>query len=217
MFDDLKKLFSRTWDAFQAEAGRSEPEDQVAELLSAMRREMVESRATVPVLEEAVAAARSGLERERRALADTERRRAMAERIDDGETVRVADDFAAKHRARAAVLEEKLRAAESELALRRQEVAEMSRQYKEADANRFALVARLRTARAQGRMGAALGADAGLFGDLGRTEEELGRRARYAEAMDELDDLDAPPPPPRTSAPDVEERLRELKRRMGQE
>ncbi|HEX2189274.1 MAG TPA: hypothetical protein VHG51_10275 [Longimicrobiaceae bacterium] len=217
MFDDLKNLFSRTWDAFQAEAGRSEPEDQVAALLGAMRREMVEARATVPVLEEAVAAARAGLERERRALADTERRRGMAERIGDAETVRVAEEFAAKHRARIGVLEEKLRAAEAELELRRREVAEMSRQYKDADANRFALVARLRTLRAQGRMGAALGADAGLFADLGRAEEELDGRARYAEALDELEDLDAPPPPPRPPAPDVEERLRELKRRMGQE
>ncbi|HEV2150187.1 MAG TPA: hypothetical protein VGR37_22505, partial [Longimicrobiaceae bacterium] len=72
MFDDLKNLFSRTWSSFQTELGRSEPEDQVAELLSAMRREMVEARATVPLLDEAAAAARAGLERERRALADCE-------------------------------------------------------------------------------------------------------------------------------------------------
>lgn len=216
MFDDLKKMFSRAWDAFQAEAGRREPEDEVAELLSAMRREMVEARATVPLLEEAVVAAGSALERERRALADTERRRGLAERIGDAETVRVADEFAAKHRARIAVLEEKLRAAEAERDLRKREVVEMSRQYKEADANRFGMVARLRTARAQGRMGAALGADGGPLDDLGRAEEELGRRARYAEALDELADLDSPPPP-RPSAPDVEDRLRELKRRMGQE
>lgn len=217
MFDDLKNLFSKTWDAFQAEAGRSEPEDQVAELLSAMRREMVEARATVPLLEEAVTSARSALERERRALADVERRRGLAERIGDAETVRVADEFAVRHRARIAVLEDKVRAAEAERDLRKREVAEMSRQYKDADANRFALLARLRTTRAQGRMGAALGDDAPPFADLGRMGETLGDRARYAEAMDELEDLDSPPPPPRPTASDMEERLRELKRRMGQE
>lgn len=217
MFDELKKLFSRTWDTFQAEASRREPEDEVAELLSAMRREMVEARATVPVLEEAVAAARSGLERERRALADVERRRGLAERIGDAETVRVADEFAARHRDRVAVLEGKVRAAEAERDLRRREVVEMTRQYKDAEANRFAMVARLRTARAQGRMGAALGDDSAPFADLGRAEEEVDRRARYAEALGELDDLDAPPPPPRPSPSDVEDRLRELKRRMGQE
>lgn len=215
MFDELKNLFSRTWDSFQSELGRSEPEDQVAELLSAMRREMVEARASVPVLEEAIAAARAGLERERRALADNERRRGLAERIGDAETVRVADEFAAKHRERIAVLEAKVRAAEAEHDLRRREVAEMSRQYKEADANRFAMVARLRTARAQGRMGT--GAEPGFaFDGFGRAEEEIGRRAAHAEAMEELADLDAPPPP-RPPATDVEERLRELKRRMGQE
>ncbi len=217
MFDDLKNLFSKTWDAFQAEAGRSEPEDQVAELLSAMRREMVEARATVPLLEEAVTSARAALERERRALADVERRRGLAERIADAETVRVADEFAAKHRARIAVLEDKVRAAEAELELRRREVTEMTRQYKDADANRFALLARIRTTRAQGRMGAALGDDAPPFADLGRMGETLDERARYAEALDELEDLDAPPPPPRPTASDMEERLRELKRRMGQE
>ncbi len=217
MLDDLKNLFSKTWDAFQAEAGRSEPEDQVAELLSAMRREMVEARATVPLLEEAVASARSALERERRALVDVERRRGLAERIDDAETVRVADEFAARHRARIAVLEDKVRAAEAERDLRKREVAEMSRQYKDADANRFALLARLRTTRAQGRMGAALGDDAPPFADLGRMGDTLGDRARYADALDELEDLDSPPPPPRPTAADMEERLRELKRRMGQE
>ncbi|HEV2146862.1 MAG TPA: hypothetical protein VGR37_05555, partial [Longimicrobiaceae bacterium] len=132
------------------------------------------------------------------------------------ETVRVADEFAAKHRERIAVLEEKVRVAEAERDLRRREVAEMSRQYKEADANRFAMVARLRTARAQGRMGA--GPDAGFaFDGLDRAAEEIGRRTAHAEAMEELADLDAPPPPPRPSAADVEDRLRELKRRMGQE
>ncbi|HEV2733532.1 MAG TPA: hypothetical protein VGV85_01800, partial [Longimicrobiaceae bacterium] len=217
MFDDLKNLFSKTWDAFQAEAGRSEPEDQVAELLSAMRREMVEARATVPLLEEAVTSARSALERERRALTDVERRRGLAERIGDAETVRVADDFAGRHRARIAVLEDKVRAAEAERDLRKREVAEMSRQYKDADANRFALLARLRTTRAQGRMGAALGDDAPPFADLGRMGETLGDRARCADALDELEDLDSPPPPPRPTASDMEERLRELKRRMCQE
>ena len=206
MLDDLKNLFSRTWTSFQAELGRSEPEDQVAELLSAMRREMVEARATVPVLEEAAASARAALERERRALADCERRSGLAERIGDAETVRVAGEFAAKHRDRIAVLEEKVRAAEAERDLRRREVAEMSRRYKDAEANRFAMVAQLRTGRAQERMGTGAGPGSPLD-DLDRAAEEIGRRAAHAEAMEELSDLNAPPPP-RPSPEDVEERLR---------
>lgn len=217
MFEDLKNLFSRSWDSFQSELERREPEDEVAELLSSMRREMVEARATVPVLEETVHAARKELEREQRALADCERRRGLAERIGDAETARVAEEFAARHRDRIAVAEEKIRAAEAERDLRKREVAAMSRQYKEAEANRFAILARLRTQRAQGRMGTGPGGAGAPLDDLDRAAEEVGRRARYAEALGELDDLDSPPPRPGPSPDEVEERLRELKRRMGQE
>src|SRR5688500_1698138 len=53
MINELKTLFSRTWDAFLAEVSRRDPEDQVAGLLSAMRREMVEARAALPTYEAA--------------------------------------------------------------------------------------------------------------------------------------------------------------------
>src|SRR5215212_8138980 len=57
MLDDLRKLFSQAWDSFIAEVGRREPADQVASLLGAMRREMVEVRAQLPLLEQNHAAA----------------------------------------------------------------------------------------------------------------------------------------------------------------
>ncbi|HEX2091871.1 MAG TPA: hypothetical protein VHG28_05680 [Longimicrobiaceae bacterium] len=219
MFDDLKTLFSRAWTSFHEEMSRREPEDQVAELLGAMRREMVEARATLPVLEELVQRTRADLERERRALADAERRRGLAERIGDAETVRVAEEFIERHRQRIGVLEEKVRAAEAERDLQAREIQEMSRKYKEAEANRFAMVARLRTARAQGRMGAALGDTGTPFDDLDRVSEGIDQRVREAEALDELADLDSPSssgPDPVSRADLVEDRLRELKRRMGQ-
>ena len=52
MLDDLRKLFSQAWASFLDEVGRREPEDQVAGLLGAMRREMVEVRAQLPLLEQ---------------------------------------------------------------------------------------------------------------------------------------------------------------------
>lgn len=211
MFDELKKLFSRAWDDFHAELSRREPEDRVAELLTAMRREMVEARATLPALDESLARIRQELERERGALRDCRRRHELAERIGDAETVRVAEEFAARHARRVEVLEERLRAEEAERELRREEVERMSREYRKAEANRFAMVARIRAAGAEGRMRGAGGA----FDELDRISEDLGRGAAYAEALDELSDLDSPPPPPRPSADDMEERLRELKRRMG--
>jgi phage shock protein A len=220
MLDDLKRLFSRTWDSFITELGRREPEDRVADLLSAMRRELVDARAQVPLLEEAHRAAQAELARERRALEDVERRGAMAERIGDAETVRIAGEFAEKHRRRVGVLEEKVRAARAEHALRAEEVDDMMRRYKEADANRFGLIGELRregiNARIDGAMGSADAsprAGAGSFDDFERAAGRIDDQAAYADALRELEMDDSPPPPPRPD--DVEERLRELKRRMG--
>ena len=214
MINDLKNLFSRTWDAFLAELGRRDPEDQVASLLSAMRREMVEARAALPGYEEAARAAEAELARERRALDDAVRRGALAEKIGDAETVRVAGEFAERHRRRIAVLEEKVRAARAEQELRAQEVQDMMRRYKEADANRFALLSELRRAQSQRRLDEMAGGRA--FDDFGRAAEKIETGIAYREALDELSDLGSPPPPPPVSREEeVEERLREMKRRMG--
>lgn len=217
MIDDLKRLFSRTWDAFVTELGRREPEDDVVSLLGAMRREMVDARASLPVYEEAVRAAEAELVRERRALDDAVRRGGLAEKINDAETVRVAAEFAERHRRRVAVLEEKVRAAKAEHELRRVEVDDMMRRYKEADANRFQLLNEVRRARSQQRMGGIAGAQA--FDDFSRAAEKLESEIAYGEALDELGGLDPTPPPPPPSQSslhdDVEARLQELKRRMG--
>jgi phage shock protein A len=217
MLDDLKKLFSRTWASFVTELGRREPEDQVADLLLAMRREMVDTRAALPLLEDAVRGAEAELERERRALADTERRGALAEKIDDAETVRVAAEFAEKHRRRVAVLEDKVKAARAEHALRVDEVQDMTRRYKEADANRFTLLGELRREGVNARIDGAMGrgprpAGAGASqDDFDRAASRIDDRAAYADALEELEN----DVPQRPRPEDVEERLREMKRRMG--
>lgn len=218
MINDLKRLFSRTWDSFLTELSRREPEDEVVGLLGAMRREMVDARATLPVYEEAVRAADAELVRERRALDDAVRRGGLAERINDAETVRIAAEFAERHRKRVAVLEEKVRAARAEHELRATEVQDMMRRYKEADANRFVLLNEVRRARSQQRMGGIAGAQA--FHDFDRASDKLETEIAYGEALEELNAMDdptpPPPPPSQTSLhDDVEARLQELKRRMG--
>ena len=213
MFEDLKRVFSRSWNAFLAETARRDPEDQVAELLSAMRREMVQAKADLPLHDRNVQGAEAELERERRALADAERRGELAQRIQDAETVRVAAEFAERHRKRAAVLEEKLRAARAERELAYQESDDMMRRYKEADTNRFALVAEIRRRGTQARLDSAMGrSPAGAADELRRAEERISDAGAYAEALDDLG-ADGAAPPPRVS--DVEDRLAELKRRMG--
>ena len=214
MLDDLKKLFSHSWSSFIEELGRRDPEDHIAELLAAMRREMVEARAQLPLLEQNHRAAEAELARERKALEDTARRGAMAERIGDAETVRVAKEFEEKHRRRIAVLEEKVRATKAEWALRTDESREMMAKYKEAEANRFALLADLRRQGARNRINSAMGGSAAPPSDeWARAEERIEHGSAYADALDDLAD----PAPPRTPPPtdDIEERLREIKRRMG--
>ena len=211
MLDDLKKLFSQAWDSFVTEVGRREPEDQVASLLGAMRREMVEVRAQLPLLEQNHGAAVAELERERARLDETVRRRGQAERIKDAETVRIAAEFEEKHRRRIAVLEDKVRAAKAEWELRRDEAEEMMHRYKEADANRFALLSELRRQGARGRIDAAMGTTP--LDGFTRAEEKIEHDTAYADALEEMG---GGPPPPRRPAPeDVDDRLAELKRRMG--
>ena len=210
MLDDLRKLFGQAWDSFITEVGRREPEDQVASLLGAMRREMVEVRAQIPLLEQNHAAAVAELERERARLDETVRRRGQAERIKDAETVRVATEFEEKHRRRIAVLEDKVRAAAAEWELRRDEAQEMMQRYKEADANRFALLSELRRQGARGRIDAAMGGTP--LDDFSRAEEKIEHDSAYADALEEMG---GPPPPRRPPAADVDDRLAELKRRMG--
>lgn len=185
MFEDLKRVFRESLAAFHAELGKREPEDEVAELLSAMRRELVEARAALPGYREEVSRAEAEVVRERELAGQCERRRAAAERIGDAETAQIAARFAEQHREREQVMERKASAARAELELRTREAEEMMRRFKEADANRFGMVAELRSRRARGHL------DSLLDGDE--------------------------PPPPGPSALEVDERLRELKRRLGKE
>lgn len=215
MINDVKRVFARTWDAFVTELGRRDPEDQVAGLLSSMRREMVDARATLPVYDEAVRAAEAELARERTALADAERRGGLAQKINDAETVRIATEYAERHRKRVAVLEDKVRAAKAEREMRAAEVQDMMARYKEADANRFGLLNEVRRAQSQHRVNGMMGAQA--FDDFSRVTEKMESEIAYGEALEELDGVDPPPPPPSQSSihDDVEARLQEMKRRMG--
>jgi phage shock protein A len=213
MFDDLQRIFRQSISAFRAELSRREPEDEVADLLSAMRREWVAARAELPVLAETLQRARAELAREQAQLEQCQRRGAAAERSGDQETVRVAREFEERHRARAGVLEDKLRALEGEQALRLREVEEMKQRYQQADANRHGLVAELRRA----RRGDHLGSIAAEGADAAEQWERISERIQSDEAVaDALDELDPPRPAPPSGAA-VEERLRELKRRMGRE
>jgi phage shock protein A len=211
MFEDLQRLFRESVAAFRSELEKREPEDEVAHLLGSMRRELVEARALLPKLQEQLDRARAGLAEEREHLERTERRGTLARQINDEETVRIAGEFAARHRERVVVLEQKITAVEAELALRSREAEEMKRQYQEADANRLELVARLRRAGSQQRIRSVADEAVHSFSEWDRMAEKMDSSQAYVDALEELDESSPPPPPPS----DVEEKLRELKKRMG--
>ena len=213
MLNEILSVFKRSVAAFREELSTREPEDQVAELLAAMRKELVAARAAIPEFEADLARTRADLAAERDALAQCERRRDLATRIGDTETVRIAEEFAGKHRVRIDVLVQKVIAAEAELDLQRREAEEMKKRYQEADANRFALLAQIRRTSTTERMRQSTSGE-GVFADWSRMEERVEQEISFVEALEEVEGR--PPPPPRRDDPAaVEERLRELKRRMG--
>ena len=216
MLKDLGAVFRKSWAAFQREASRREPVDEVADLLGAMRREMVAARAALPEYEQAIRDAEAELEAERKSLADCERRRSLARKIGDDETVQVAEEFLARHTETATMLESKVEAAKAERVVRGREVEEMMRRYKEADANRFVLLSQLRAQRARTTMNEAAAGDGGVFDEFDRMAEAIDEKAAYAEAAEQMSELNgdsfAGAPAPED---EVEARLRELKAKLN--
>jgi phage shock protein A len=218
MFEDLAKIFRNSFAAFRTELHRNEPEDQVAELLTAMRREWVAARAELPVIVESLERTRTELRREREAVEQCERRGRLAEGIGDAETVRVAAEFATRHRAKVTVLEQKVAAVEAEHTLRVSEIEEMKQRYQQADSNRFQLLAEIRRRQSQSRLRTVGDEADASFTDWDRMREKIDDTDSYASALDELNsDLDGGPPPRSPDPGELDERLRELKRRMGKE
>jgi phage shock protein A len=214
MFEDLQKLFRESLAAFRAEIGKREPVDEIAELLSSMRRELAAARAELPELEAEMERTRMELLRERSELDQCERRGKLAERIGDAETVAVAAEWATRHRERVHVLEQRQAATAAEQELRTKEVAEMQRRYRTAEVNRFRMVEELMRERARLRREELDRQTDTAFDDFSRMEERIHDGQAIHDALRELDGSD--PPPAAAPAADVEDRLRELKRRMGQ-
>ena len=214
MLGNLGKLFRKSLDAFKEGRGPHEPEDRVAELLSAMRQELVAARAAIQEYEGDVSRASLLLRREQEALEQCQRRGTMAQNIGDLETARIAEEFAERHREKVRILGQKVAACSAELELRRREADDMMMRYKEADANRFLLLSQLKVADTRARASSGF-AEPGstLDDDLARIEERMNGNSQYADALDELDDP-GPPASRRPSAAELDEKLQELKRRM---
>jgi hypothetical protein len=185
------------------------PEDRRS-MLAHMRETLVQAKAGVNDLRDGLQQSRRRLEAERRELETVQRRRALAEGIGDAETIAVATRFQQHHAERVAVLEEKVRVQESELALVEREVEEMTQALKSAMAG--VPPAGVATGRMTG--GPAAGAPGGdRFDEAARreVEEVLGGDSTS-------DDIEALRRQQARADRESEaaRRLDELKRRMGQ-
>jgi len=100
-------LFERLRDALRAALDAATPPGDLRDLTRQMREAVVEAKLAVEDTRAALARAERDLADERRRLADAERRGRLAAEIQDGETVEVAQRFAAKHHERVGVLEHK--------------------------------------------------------------------------------------------------------------
>ena len=224
MFEDLRAAFREAVKNFRDELNRDEIPEAVDRLVYGMKRETAEAKVRQHDLEDGIRRARAEAEREASEAETCRRREALARRIGDEETARIAGEYAAKHERRREVLEQKADALARELELRSGEIEEMTQQIREAERRRDTLSAT--AGRTQARESVRAGD--GLFDELDRMADQMTSSDQERRAGDDLlDDLDreldrdvyegAEPsaaPDPRT---DMDARLAELKRRMGQE
>jgi len=218
MFENLRSAFREAVENFNKELARDQVPETVDRLLKGMRDEVADAKVQIRELEDQIARTDAEVEREKGEVTTARRRGKMAHDIGDTETAEIATQYAARHEERHRVLEQKAAALRQELELRRNEVEEMVEKVKEAQTKRDSLAA------TTGRSGAreTLHAADDLFAELDRMAEKIGAedaRAHAAEAMDDLElegggDYE---PPPRAPEPDIDEKLAELKRRMGKE
>ena len=125
MFDEVRHAFRELLHGNVPPEGRRE-------LIAVMKDTLVQAKLAVDDLRDGVEVTRKRVERERAELDTIRRRKGLAQGVGDAETVSVAERFEAQHAERLAVLEQKMAAQESELALVERDVVEMKEQLKAA-------------------------------------------------------------------------------------
>jgi hypothetical protein len=182
-------VFARLRDALERALAAATPPEDLGEIASRMREAVIEQKAGVRAMQEALAQAEALLAHHQGELATARRRRELAAGIADAETVAVAEKYIAKTGEHVGVLEKKVVAQREELALAERELAEMTAQLQEAARRNPATTAERSAAGAWNALGGA-GMDrpeTDLEGELlkGRME----RAAREAQADAKLDEL----------------------------
>jgi hypothetical protein len=175
-------MFERLRDAINAALDAATPEADGREILSGMRDAVIEASAGLQGMRQDLEETEKRLLVERKRLQDAERRGRMAAEIDDAETVRIAEEFASKHRERVAVLEDKLQAQRAELDLAQRELEGMKAQLKQAAGS-----GRVETAWREIESAGGVRPETDLKDEL--LQSQLDRAAREAEAEARLNAL----------------------------
>jgi len=187
-------VFKRLREALEAALASATPPADLSDLAGRMREALIEAKAGLGKMRDALAASELAHEALQREVETAQRRRDLAAGIGDAETVAVADKYLAKHREHVAVLERKVAAQREEVALAERDVAEMAGQLEEVTKRKGGIEGE-RSSRAAW---AALG-EAGMDRpELDAEQEAL--KARMDRAAREAD---------------ADAKLEELKRRMG--
>lgn len=219
MFKKLKNAIDAALSSLESRAGG---EDQdIDRLLSGMREELIEAKASTPRLEDGLEKLRRRRADERSRAEDCVRRAGQAEEIGDDETMRVAVEYAERHQDRVRVFDEQIEGAEAELALHRRNVSEMTAQLKSSIANKDALKVQVRRARATETLRGGGDSATDRFDHMAASIEQETNRAEAARDLEDELAYGGPGrgPAHRPIDPDdlAEIQLSELKRRMEEE
>jgi hypothetical protein len=221
MFENLREAFREAIENFKRELNRDDVPltvpGTVDRLLLGMQNEVADAKETLRALHAQIEQTRTQILHESSEEATCRRREELARRVGDEETARLATEYAARHARRREVLERKVVALDEEHAMRAAEVAEMLARVREAREKRDTLAAAddgPATARAANDLFAEIDRLAGDLDDDApdrrpRTPDDLDREYRDLQ-VDPWADLERP-------QVDYDERLSELKKRMGRE
>lgn len=125
-------LFDRLRDQLDQVLARATVPPTPREVAASLEQSLVDTKVGLEDLRRAAELTERELTRERSQLADAERRGALAAGIEDAETVRVAEEFTAKHRDRVAVLERKQAVQRDEVAMAERDAAELLARLRQA-------------------------------------------------------------------------------------
>ena len=182
-------VFKRLREAVEAALASATPPEDLYDLAGRMRSALVEARAGLGAMRDALEKTDRELSLARREIETAERRRELAAGISDAETVQVADAYLAKHRERAAVLERKAAAQREEIALAERDAAEMTAQLEEVTKRRGTIDAGRSSAEAWASLGRAGQDRPDLDPEQEALKSRMDRAAREAQADAKLEEL----------------------------